>query len=75
VGDAFDKLHALGSTLCFGETTELTGGEHLVAARCKTPEIREQFMAMFDRYQRVIEAKDAVSSLTFACEHISSTSF
>ena len=26
VGNAFDKLHPLGSTLCFGETTELTGG-------------------------------------------------
>lgn len=56
VGNAFDKLWEAGHTLVFGETTELTGGEHLVAARCKTPEIREQFMAMFDRYQRVIEA-------------------
>ena len=54
VGDAFDKLHALGSTLCFGETTELTGGEHIVAARCATDAVREQFMAMFNRYQDVI---------------------
>jgi len=54
VGDAFDKLYAAGSTLVFGETTELTGGEHLVAARCRTPEVRRQFMAMFDRYQEVI---------------------
>jgi (2R)-sulfolactate sulfo-lyase subunit beta len=44
VGNAFDKLWEAGHTLVFGETTELTGGEHLVAARCKTPEIREQFM-------------------------------
>jgi (2R)-sulfolactate sulfo-lyase subunit beta len=35
VGDAFDKLHAAGCTLVFGETTELTGGEDIVAARCK----------------------------------------
>jgi (2R)-sulfolactate sulfo-lyase subunit beta len=49
VGNAFDKLYPLGTTLCFGETTELTGGEHLVAARCRTPQVREQFMAMFDR--------------------------
>jgi (2R)-sulfolactate sulfo-lyase subunit beta len=55
VGNAFDKLYGLGSTLCFGETTELTGGEHLVAERCKTPEIRKKFMAMFDRYQQVID--------------------
>ncbi|MCX7932870.1 MAG: UxaA family hydrolase [Rhodovarius sp.] len=56
VGNAFDKLWENGNTLVFGETSELTGGEHLVAARCRTPEIREKFMAMFDRYQRVIAA-------------------
>lgn len=55
VGNAFDKLHALGNTLCFGETTELTGGEHIVAARCANVAVRERFMAMFDRYQQVIE--------------------
>ncbi len=54
VGDAFDKLHALGSTLCFGETTELTGGEQIVAARCANDAVREQFMFMFNRYQDVI---------------------
>ncbi|MGE0719197.1 MAG: UxaA family hydrolase [Alphaproteobacteria bacterium] len=55
VGDAFDKLYAAGCTLVFGETTELTGGEHLVAARCRTPEVRERFQFMFDRYQAVVE--------------------
>ncbi len=54
VGNAFDKLYPHKVTLCFGETTEITGGEHLVAARCRTPKVREQFMAMFDRYQEVI---------------------
>ncbi|MEO6748737.1 MAG: UxaA family hydrolase [Casimicrobiaceae bacterium] len=54
VGNAFDKLYPHGTTLCFGETTELTGGEHLVAARCATPAVRDQFMAMFNRYQDVI---------------------
>src|ERR1700675_182135 len=29
VANAFDKLEPLGVTLCFGETTEITGGEHL----------------------------------------------
>lgn len=53
-GNAFDKLYALGCTLVFGETTEITGGEHLVAARCATPAVKEQFMAMFNRYQDVI---------------------
>ena len=55
VGNAFDKLYANGVTLVFGETTELTGGEQLVAARCRTPEVREAFMRMFDRYQEVVE--------------------
>ncbi|MEZ5650325.1 MAG: UxaA family hydrolase [Burkholderiaceae bacterium] len=55
VGNAFDKLYEAKTTLVFGETTELTGGEHLVAARCRTPKIREQFQAMFDRYQAVID--------------------
>ena len=55
VGNAFDKLYPLDATLVFGETTEITGGEHLVAERCRTPEIRERFMYMFDRYQEVVE--------------------
>src|SRR5512144_1327971 len=56
VGNAFDKLEPLGVTLCFGETTEITGGEHIVADRCRTDEVRKKFQYMFDRYQRVIEA-------------------
>jgi len=54
VGNAFDKLYPHGVTLCFGETTELTGGEHLVAARCKNEEVRKKFQFMFDRYQEVL---------------------
>jgi len=54
VGNAFDKLYPHGVTLLFGETTELTGGEHLVAARCRTEEVRKKFQFMFDRYQEVI---------------------
>ncbi len=54
VGAAFDKLYPLGTTLCFGETTELTGGEQIVAARCRDDQVRERFMFMFNRYQDVI---------------------
>jgi len=54
VGNAFDKLYGNGNTLLFGETSELTGGEHLVAERCRTPEVRENFQAMFDRYTDMI---------------------
>ncbi|MCY1335363.1 (2R)-sulfolactate sulfo-lyase subunit beta [compost metagenome] len=55
VGNAFDKLHPLGTTLVFGETSELTGGEHIVAARCANDEVRHQFMSMFERYQGMID--------------------
>lgn len=55
VGNAFDKLWAKGLTLLFGETTELTGGENLVADRCETPEIREKFQYYFDRYAKVVD--------------------
>jgi (2R)-sulfolactate sulfo-lyase subunit beta len=54
VGDAFDKLYAAGCTLVFGETTELTGGEAIVAARCRDDSVRADFMRVFDRYQDVI---------------------
>jgi (2R)-sulfolactate sulfo-lyase subunit beta len=54
VGNAFDKLYPLGNTLVFGETSELTGGEQIVAARCRTDAVRERFMFMFNRYQDMI---------------------
>jgi (2R)-sulfolactate sulfo-lyase subunit beta len=54
VGNAFDKLYPHGVTMVFGETTELTGGEHLVAARCRNDEVRRKFQFVFDRYQDVI---------------------
>ncbi|OZI38402.1 D-galactarate dehydratase [Bordetella genomosp. 10] len=55
VGNAFDKLYALGTTLVFGETSELTGGEHIVAQRCANDKVRDEFMAMFNRYQDMID--------------------
>jgi len=54
VGNAFDKMYPHGTTLLFGETSEITGGEHLVAKRCRNDEVRERFMFMFNRYQDMI---------------------
>ncbi|GEA15929.1 galactarate dehydratase [Moorella sp. E308F] len=54
IGNAVDRLIDMGATVLFGETSELTGGEHLVAARCATPEIREQFMQSFKSYSDFI---------------------
>jgi (2R)-sulfolactate sulfo-lyase subunit beta len=55
VGNAYDKLYELGNTLLFGETTELTGGEHLVLERCVNDEVRKQFQFYFDRYAKVVD--------------------
>ncbi|WP_296304260.1 UxaA family hydrolase [uncultured Desulfovibrio sp.] len=55
VGNAFDKLWEAGATTLFGETTELTGGEHLVAERCADDETRKKFMHFFDRYAKVVD--------------------
>ena len=56
VGNAVDKLYENGNTLLFGETSEITGGEHLVAQRCRTPEIAAQFMKMWSDYNDFIIA-------------------
>jgi (2R)-sulfolactate sulfo-lyase subunit beta len=54
VGNAFDKLYGQGCTLVFGETSEITGGEKLLQSRCRSPEVWNRFMFMFDRYQDMI---------------------
>ncbi len=54
LGNALDRLIDMGATVIFGETSELTGGEHLVAARCATPEVREAFMKSFNSYNEFI---------------------
>jgi (2R)-sulfolactate sulfo-lyase subunit beta len=55
VGNLIDKLDPLGATTCFGETSELTGAEIVCASRAATPEVKEQFMKVFNAYQEVID--------------------
>ncbi len=57
VGRSFERLLDGGATLMFGETTELTGGEDIVAERCIKPADRKKFQAMFDDYQKLIESQ------------------
>jgi (2R)-sulfolactate sulfo-lyase subunit beta len=59
VSQAIDPLLEAGATVIFGETSELTGGEHLIADRMATPELREKFMAMYDDYVGEIENSGA----------------
>jgi len=55
VGNAFDKLWEKGATTLFGETTEITGGEHLVMGRCANAEVSAKFKFFFDRYAKVVD--------------------
>lgn len=57
VSYAVDRVLEAGGTVFFGETSELTGGEHLIAERMATPELREQFMAVYDDYIREIKTQ------------------
>jgi len=50
VGEMFDRLGAAGATLIFGETTELTGGEHVIASRCAGTEVSAAFLSRFNAY-------------------------
>jgi (2R)-sulfolactate sulfo-lyase subunit beta len=59
VGWVVDRLVDEGATILFGETPELTGGEHLIAARCVNETVRRQFMAMYERYVSAIEGNGA----------------
>ena len=57
VGNMYDKLIPAGAYGVFGETTELTGAEHLCKARAASPEIGEKFMRVWQAYQdEVIES-------------------
>lgn len=57
VSQAVDHLVKAGATVFFGETSELTGGEHLIAERMDTPELKEQFMAVYKNYVGEIESQ------------------
>ncbi|WP_408011134.1 UxaA family hydrolase [Pseudalkalibacillus sp. A8] len=57
VSQAVDLLVDAGATVFFGETSELTGGEHLIAERMATPELKEKFMGIYNDYVGEIESK------------------
>jgi (2R)-sulfolactate sulfo-lyase subunit beta len=53
----YDKLIPKGIYGVFGETSEITGAEHLAQARAATPEIGAKWYAVWNAYQEdVIEA-------------------
>jgi (2R)-sulfolactate sulfo-lyase subunit beta len=57
VGNMYDKLLPEGIYGCFGETSEITGAEHICKARAINPEVGERWYRMWKAYQdEVIEA-------------------
>ncbi|GAB4533926.1 MAG: UxaA family hydrolase [Anaerolineae bacterium] len=59
VGRVLERMIAAGATAIFGETTEVTGGEDVIAAQCATPEVAEEFMRTFNAYQDFVMSMQA----------------
>ena len=59
VGVVVDRLVDEGATVFFGETSELTGGEHLIADRMATPKLKERFVETYTNYVSFIESQAA----------------
>ncbi len=57
VGRVFERLAEAGATLIFGETTEVTGGEDIIAAQCVSQEVADGFMQFFNDYQALVKSK------------------
>lgn len=57
--EAVDRWVDAGGTVFFGETTELTGGEHLIAERCVNDAVREKFQFIYDDYIAMVERTGA----------------
>ena len=63
VGNVIDKSIAMGGTASFGETSELTGGEHIVMVKAANAKVVEDFKAMFQDYTDMI-FKEKTSDLS-----------
>jgi len=51
VGNMYDKLLPVGITGCFGETSEITGAEHICQRRAVNEEVGDRWYKMWKTYQ------------------------
>lgn len=51
IGNASDKIIALGGRTVLSETTEMIGAEHILQRRARTPEIGQRFIEMVQRVE------------------------
>ncbi|MDA3919371.1 MAG: UxaA family hydrolase [Salinisphaera sp.] len=54
VGNLMDKLVPLGATMCFGETSEITGAEHVCAERAADEATKQKFLDTWGSYNDFI---------------------
>lgn len=54
VGNVIDRIIPMGATASFGETSELTGGEHVVRAKAANAKVAKQFMEVYTAYNDFI---------------------
>ncbi|CAA7603084.1 D-galactarate dehydratase / Altronate hydrolase, C terminus [Acididesulfobacillus acetoxydans] len=54
-----DRLVKMGGTVIFGETSEITGAEHILAKHFATKELGEKFLQVHANYLKMIEQSGA----------------
>ncbi len=54
MGNLVDKLVPLGATICFGETSELTGAEQVCAERAADETVKQKFLKTWGDYNDFI---------------------
>ena len=59
VSRVVDRVVEAGGTVFFGETSELTGGEDLIADRCVDDTVRKKFMKTYEDYVGMIVEQEA----------------
>ena len=58
LGNASDRLAALGATVILSETPEIYGAEHLLYARAKSPEVSAKLRARLDWWEHYTKIHD-----------------
>ncbi|MEI9988743.1 MAG: altronate dehydratase family protein [Rhizomicrobium sp.] len=58
LGNASDRLAALGGTVILSETPEIYGAEHLLYARARAPEVSAKLRARLDWWERYTKIHD-----------------
>jgi len=56
LGAACDTLVEKGGTCVFGETTEITGAEHVLGRRAASPEVRDKLFEIVTRLEKKIDS-------------------